>query len=309
MTKTIPYRCVGLGLIVVDHLLLTQHYPEPNTKNIVDHYVMQGGGPVPTALAVLGRLGIPGTFISTVGDDEMADFLQHELEQFHVDCSALERHPDRMTAESFVIIDQRNGDRTIFLNRNGSSISDLNEACINHIREAEILHIDGRDIDLCIETAQIARRHNTRVSIDIGSNRPIPEELLQWVDIAIVSETFSEHQIEKSPLKSAKKLLDFGITTAAVTCGAQGSYWASREESFHQRAFPVPVVDTTGAGDVFHGASLYGIMNGYTLRKTAQFASAVSAIVCSHIGGKPGIPDLGQIEHFINTLTVSSEDL
>ena len=193
-----PYRCVGLGLIVVDHLLVTQHYPEPNTKNIVDHYVMQGGGPVPTALAVLGRLGVASSFISTVGDDEMADFLQHELEQFHVNCSALERHAERMTAESFIIIDQRNGDRTIFLNRNGSCISGIDENSVKHIQQAEMLHMDGRDIDLCIETAQLARRYNTQVSIDIGSDRPVPDKLLGLVDIAIVSETFAANQIEKT---------------------------------------------------------------------------------------------------------------
>lgn len=298
MKKT-PFRCVGLGLIVVDHLLLTQHYPEPNTKNIVDDYVMQGGGPVPTALAVIGRLGLPCSFISTVGDDEMADFLQHELEQFHVDCSGLERLPDRMTAESFVIIDQRNGDRTIFLNRNGCCISGLTDPCIEHIKNADILHMDGRDIDICLETARIARQHQTRVSIDIGSDRSIPEKLLQLVDIAIVSETYTQAQIEKSPLKSAQKLLDLGISIAAVTCGSRGSYWATRNSTFHQSAFPIKVVDTTGAGDVFHGAALYAVLRGFNLRDAARLASAVSAMVCSHIGGKQGIPKLEQVNRFL----------
>ncbi len=96
---------------------------------------------------------------------------------------------------------------------------------------------------------------------------------------------------------------------AAVTCGENGSYWADTKECFHQPAFPVNVVDTTGAGDVFHGAALLAVLEKFSLKETAIFASAVSAFVCCHVGGKVGIPTMEKVDAFLKNRNVDTNFL
>jgi len=301
--------CIGIGLLTVDHLLTMEQYPASNSKNVVKSYAMHGGGPVPTALTVLGNFGKKCIVQSRVGADAMADFLAEELSDYNVSDKGLIRDDSVLTPESFIIIDERNGDRTIMLNQNGNARifpQDVNE---KWIKKAGILHLDGRDQKTAIAAAQIARQHNTLVSIDIGSNRPVSDELLKLTDIAIVSEDFTNAKFEKKSLKSAQELLNYGMQIAAVTCGEDGSYWASSQECFHQPAFPVNVVDTTGAGDVFHGAALLGILEKYTLKETAAFASAVSAFVCCHVGGKAGMPNRDQVDAFLQNKNIDTNFL
>ncbi len=297
--------CTGVGLITIDHLLVACHYPKNNTKNILEQHVMQGGGPVPTALAVLGKLGMRCELISKVGRDEMAEFLEHELDAFHVGYQHLVHEDGVQTPESFIVIDKRNGDRTIFLYRGDHP--DLSPELLHlpTIAQSRLLHLDGRDLEASLQAARTAKENGVLVSIDIGSPRLIPVELLALLDIAVVSETYADAHLEKNnPLKSAKMLLNYGASIAAVTCGEHGSYWASEDTELHQPAFPVTVIDSTGAGDVFHGAALYGILNDFSLERTAAFAAATAAMACQKLGGKAGIPELDEIESFLSLTEV-----
>ncbi len=304
------YDCVGLGIIVLDHLITVENYPVSNSKNIITSHKRQGGGPVPTALAVLGALGKSTSLIAKLDQDYQAEFLIDELRQFNVNSDFVVQDKRVKTPEAFVIIDQQNGDRTVLLNRRKEADLTPADVPIDVIQNSSILHLDGQETEAAIFAARAAREHNVLVSIDIGSDRFIPKELLKYVDMAIVSESFAEAQLVKNnPLKSAEKLLCLGPKIAGVTCGDRGSYFASHSESFYQNAFPVDVVDSTGAGDVFHGAALFGILHDFSLKNTAQFAAAAAALSCTKVGGKTGIAALEENARFLQKNNINIDFL
>jgi sulfofructose kinase len=152
------------------------------------------------------------------------------------------------------------------------------------------------------------KKARTKVSIDVGSARRVPRDLWSWIDYAIVSEDYADaFLVPCDPQKSVQQLLDFGVAMGAVTCGSSGSYFADSESSCFQPALPVDVRDTTGAGDVFHGAALYGILCGYKIQEIALFASAAAALSCTKVGGKEGIPALSEIKGYLTYLNENNE--
>jgi ribokinase len=301
------YDCVGLGIIVLDHLISVENYPASNSKNIITSHKQQGGGPVPTALAVLGILGKSTSLIAKLDDDYQADYLLSELRGFDLNTDFVVHDATIATPEAFIIVDAK-GDRTVLLNRRQEADLRPQDISSDLIKHSSILHLDGQETEAALFAAQIAQDNHVTVSIDIGSDRYIPPKLLELVDIAIVSEAFASAQLVKNnPLKSAEKLLSLGPKIGGVTCGERGSYFASIRESFHHAALPVDVTDSTGAGDVFHGAAIFGFLQKYTLRHTVQFASAAAALACTKIGGKAGIPKLNEIAAFLTMNNINSD--
>jgi len=126
------------------------------------------------------------------------------------------------------------------------------------------------------------------------------KDLIGLVDIAIASDDWVRMALKAKTVQEAlEKLFARGVEIAGITLGSEGSIFKTEEEVFRQRGFKVKVVDTTGAGDVFHGAFAYGIAEGWDIRKTAEFASAVAAIKCKRLGGRAGIPDLQEAINFL----------
>jgi sulfofructose kinase len=296
------YDCIGVGIIALDHLMVVDSYPLSNSKNKIREYAKQGGGPVPTALATLGKLGKRTALVAKIGHDPAAEFLMDELERYHVNIKYLRMDATILTPESFIIIDRRNGERTVFLNRDKQARLELPDIQQEIFQNCSLVHIDGHDSDVSMRIVEWARAMHIPVSLDIGSFRPIPEDMLDQIDYAIVSESYADSAlIPGDPLESCKKLCKRGIKIAGVTCGARGCYFATATEHLHQPAYKIDARDTTGAGDVFHGAALYAVLEGFDLKRIAQFASAAAALKCRSIGGKAGIPDLDEIKNFIQS--------
>ncbi len=294
------FDCIGIGIISLDHLCVVERYPESNTKNKVVAYDQQGGGPVPTALATLGRLRKRVALVAKTGIDAEAEFLKRELESFNVSTAFLVQSSGNSTPKAFVIIDRRNGHRTVFLYREKSADLTVRDIDLSVIGHCKIIHLDGHEIDVALACAHYARKHRVKVSIDIGSARAVPAELLKLADYAIVSNSFANAFLVKDdPAGSAGKLLEYGLRMAGVTCGRDGSYFAAGNKVFHQPAFNIRAVDTTGAGDVFHGAALYGLLQNFSPQQVAVFATAAAALKCTKVGGKAGIPDLEMITTFL----------
>lgn len=294
-------------MIALDHLILVDHYPETNSKNIARRVVKQGGGPVPTALAVLGKLEKKCAVVTKIGANDAGTFLKTELAGFHVDTKYIVSDPKIETPEAFIIIDEKSGDRTVILNRAERTTLSADDLPVSLLQNCRFLHLDGHDQDANLYAADMAKKSGAEISIDIGSNRKVDKKLLNLVDYAIVSENYADEYLQKNdPAKSAEMLFKRGMTLAAVTCGEHGSYFASVDGVHHQPAFPVPVFDTTGAGDVFHGAALYGILEDWRVEQIASFASAAAALACTYIGGKTGIPDLPRINEFLRRLGIDT---
>lgn len=260
----------------------------------------QGGGPVPTALCALSRFGAKTAFIGKVGNDPEGKVVRAELERFEVDPSGLVLDSYSRTPRAFIWVDARDGARTVVLDR--TEISELAASELNEklLRSCRYLHLDGRESPVSIYAARIAREAGAEVVLDAGSLRENLNELLPLVDHLVASKNFAESFTgEAEPGAACLKLLEVGFLTVAITLGKQGCVGAVKGDFFQQDAFEVGVVDTTGAGDVFHGAYIHGLSKGWPMDQVLEFASAAAAIKCTRIGGRQGIPTVDEIVQFV----------
>jgi sugar/nucleoside kinase (ribokinase family) len=298
------FDIVGIGVATVDLLALVDRFPAQEAVQQAHAMEMQGGGPVATALVAAARLGASAAMLDSVGGDWRGQQIVRHLAEEGVGVDAVAVHPGATSAVACVLVERGSGARTI-IHRPGSA-PELrpHELPRGLIERARILHMNGRHLQASLEAARWARDSGVGVSFDGGAHRYRPElrEAVRLTDYCIVARDFAEQYTRAADLPAAAgALLAEGPSLAVITDGVRGSVVASRAgDLFHQRAFPVPrVVDTTGCGDSYHGAFLFGLLRGYPLRQTAALASAVAAINAQHLGGRAGLPSLEQARGFL----------
>jgi len=294
------FICAGLGLCAMDYSFLVKAYPAPDDKIDAVSFSKQGGGPVATALCTLGKFGVSSVFIGKCGDDSDGRDLKYELERFGVCTDSLILDKSSSSAKAFIIVDQKTGKRTVILNRNDTSPLSPDELDINLIESSKYLLLDGRESEASVAAAKIARNSEVEVILDAGSPRKEIDKLLPLVDHLVASHRFSfDYLNEIDPARAALKLTQLGFRNVVITSGADGCVGANSEgEVFRQGIFSVDVVDTTGAGDVFHGAFIYGLHKNWELREILKFSSAAAALKCKGLGGR-AIPELSEVENLI----------
>lgn len=295
------FDCVGLGICTVDYSCLLSHYPKLDEKMDVTAFAFNGGGPIPNALVTLARLGAKTAYIGVVGDDDNGKFVLENFEQEWVDISGVVVDKNCETNQAFIWIDQTTGKKTVVLNKNSSAELLPNEVSSRHVTSTRYLHVDGRETEATIAAIEMARDAGVEIVLDAGSIRNNMDKILNMVDYPIVSEAFCVDYLGTSDFeKGLEILLKKGASTAIITCGAKGCYGADSSQMIHQPAFNVNAVDTTGAGDVFHGAFIFSLLQNWTLQKSLKFASATAALKCTQIGGRSGIPDLSKVNQFLH---------
>ena len=300
VSRDFQYDVVGQGVCAVDYLCRLPHYPRLDEKTELMEFSMQGGGPVPTALVALARLGARACYLGKVGDDHEGRFIRQTLEQEGVDVSGLVVSPRSRTTRAFVWIDGPSGLKSIAADRTGLESMRPGEISREQVTAGRYLLIDGKEIEVALTAARWARQAGAEVILDVGSQRTRAEELLGLTDYLIVSESFIlQFDGHEDPEAVARDLSRLGPRVVVVTLGHRGSICLSGNELIRQEAFSVPVVDTTGAGDVFHGGFIYGLLQGWDLADIIRFASAAAAIKCGHMGGREGVPSLSQVEEFL----------
>ncbi len=307
----IQFDCIGFGMNAVDYLSILDPYPGLDEKVEVIESSMQGGGPVPTAMVTLAKLGAKVAYIGKIGDDSEGRFVKAELEKEGVNTDHVIMDKESKTAKAFIWVDKNTGKRTVALDKtklNHTKISELN--FMNSI-STRFLHMDAREPEVNIFMAKWAKKLGAKVSLDVGSLRSDVESVFAFVNHFIVSKRFACGFTKLSdPFSACKELMKKGFETMVVTVGEDGCICSSprgfntrgrEDEIFHSSGFPVKVVDTTGAGDVFHGAFIYGLLEKWDLKKTAQFACAAAAMKCRKLGGRSGIPNLAEVTDFMES--------
>ena len=294
------YLATGVGLCALDYICIVEKFPGPEEKLEARHFSRQGGGPVPTALCAISHFGEKTAFIGKCGDDPEGKIVKGEIALFGVDTGGMVLDTFSRTPRAFIWVDQATGERTVVLDR--TEISDLRSSELNQemLRSCRFLHLDGRESEAGIAAAKIARDAGAQVVLDAGSSRERINDLLPLVDHMVVSRQFAEKSTgHQEPGAAAMKLLAMGFKSVVVTLGRYGAVCASGGDFFQQDAFAVDVVDTTGAGDVFHGAYIYGLAKGWALPTVVEFSSAAAALKCKRIGGRQGIPAVDEVVQFL----------
>ena len=298
---------VGLGMATLDVLMRLDEMPTWEATGGLADFGLDGGGPVATACVAAARLGARVGYVGTRGNDIVGELKTRFLAEYGVDLSRLVALDGPESQVVCVYVHEGTGERVFSGLRRfceaGLTVADLDR---DYLASARFLHLDGFYGDCALQAAKWVREAGGQVCLDLGRTEgrgvsPETEELLANVDLLICGSGVCRSLTgEEDVTVAGPQALAFGPQVVVETRGEEGSFTFTAEEQFHTPAFEVEVLDTTGAGDVFHGAYLVGLLQGWEARLTAQFATAVSALKCSHLGGRRGIPGFAETIEFLN---------
>ncbi|MFQ5586506.1 MAG: carbohydrate kinase family protein [Thermodesulfobacteriota bacterium] len=291
-------KVAGLGQCSLDYLIVVDDYPREDTKKEIIDWTVQGGGPVATALVALSRLGVGTTFMGLVSDDEAGKIIERRLANEKVDVKDILVRKGGRSQTAFITINREGGTRTILWQRPTVKVIRPSEVKRSLLKGAGLLLLDGLFAEASIKAAEMAKAMEIPVMIDAGRMREGMEELLRHSDYIVASEEFGR-EFSDTTERTLRKLMKFQPEAATITLGERGSMTIFRGGIFHQPAFDVDVVDTTGAGDVFHGGYIYGLLKEWEIEKTVRFASAFAGLKCRKLGGRSGIPTLQETMQFM----------
>lgn len=298
-------KVVGLGQCSLDNLFIIDSFPEPDTKKEVIDWTTAGGGPAATALVSLSRLGIDCSFYGITGDDEAGKKISDSLKAEGIDISGLSVRPQSCSQVAFITVEKGSGRRTIFWKRPSAAPLSPGELPDNFLDNADFLLIDGLMTESSFHAVRKARERNIPVMLDAGRMREGMIELARMCDYVVASEEFGRELFGSSRTFDAEAAVrymnSFGAMASTITLGEKGSITMAGNEIFRTPAFKVEVVDTTGAGDVFHGGYIYGLLKKWHIKDIVRFASAFAALKCRQLGGRTGIPTLRETEDFLSS--------
>ncbi len=292
---------VGVGLAVIDLKATVSSIPREEEAVMVYDYHKHHGGPVANALVELQRLGMKTKYMGVLGNDEYGKLIADGMKAEGIDISSLRLADGESSAFSIVLVDAGNKKRAIAFHP-GCALT-VPADCIDAevIKSAKLLHVDIYT-PAVLAACQVAKREGVPISVDADAAFPGLEELLEMADIFIPSSGIAFHLVgEEEPAVVAERLREkYRLDVAGVTCGKDGSVVATPKETVSVPGFEIEAADTTGAGGVYKGAFLYGYLNGWPVRRAAQFASAAAALMCSGMNGWADIPTLSQVERFLH---------
>ena len=296
------FDVVGLGCGCFDFIGIVPHIPTVDEEIQMLETSQQGGGEVATALVALSNLGTTTAYIGKIGDDPIGTIIKADLEDSGVDTSNLFVDKGATSLASVVLVDKESGKRTISICV--PTYADVRPEEVNPelVSSAKALLVDCTFRAAALEAARIAQAAGVTVVLDAdvqGYDEQIGE-LIALTDVLIPSKAFSSlHTKQDDPERAVQAFLEEGPSTVVQTLGSEGSLCYHDGNMFRSPAFQVDVVDTTGAGDVFHGAFIHGMLQDWSLPKTVEFASAVAAIKCTKLGGRAGIPTYDEADAFM----------
>lgn len=287
------FDVVGLGMNAVDHLCIVPSYPRFDSKTEVLHWELQPGGPVATAIVCASRMGLKSKYVGKVGSDALGQLQLESLKSENVDISSVLVEQGVRNQYAFIIIERCSGERTILWGRDKRLNFRDDELRREDVCAGRVLHLDGQDDGAALRAATWARASGIPVVMDIDKVVPSTGALISKVDFLISSANFPGDLTGIADLRDAlgalRKLCSGFV---AVTCGANGAMAMIGDACVEFPAFPVKAVDTTGAGDIFHGAFVYGLLQNWPVAGIMRFANAAAGLGCTRLGARVGIPML-----------------
>ncbi|QQS40071.1 MAG: carbohydrate kinase family protein [Acidobacteriota bacterium] len=297
------FDCVGFGTNAVDFLIRVPEYPEFDSKVELSDYSQLAGGEIATAMVGLSRLGMRTAYAGRFGKEPTGDFGIASLSDEGVDVRFAEQIEGAVTQIAFIVIDERNGERTVIWKRDPKLVYSAEEAPIEAAQIGKVLHFTPHDTAACIRLAREAKAHGTIVSIDIDNVFEGTNELLPLVDILIGSSDFVLKATgEKDKRAGLAKLNEkYGCPVTGVTLGESGSLVYCGGEFFESGGFEVPggCKDTTGAGDSYRAGLIYGLLKGMSVEDAARSANAVAALKCRAVGARTSLPTEPELKRMI----------
>jgi sulfofructose kinase len=292
---------IGIGSAVYDILMLIDRFPKEDTKMQCSATRIQSGGPCATGLGAISKLGLDVEYMGTIANDSPGISMLDDFRRYQIGTEHVRVIDGCESFHAVVLINSENSTRTCVWNK--GSVPEPTEADINltALRAARYLYLDGHHHDAALFAAKKAKEYGVRIVLDAGGLYPGIQDLVALADILIPSEEFALKFSGKAAAEEAGQEIYNRCRPEilAITQGKRGGLLFGRGEVQRYPAFEVEVIDTNGAGDVFHGAFLVGHAHHMTPIDCARFASAVSAIKCTHFGSIASVPSFNQACEFL----------
>jgi len=292
---------VGIGMATMDRLYLLDDCSGLPHRGTVLQYSVQGGGPAATAMAATAVLGGSCGMVAVVGNDDVCRDIIAGLAQCGVDTSHCAVRQGTDSPVVVVLVDVRTGDRHFLGHKADSPMIGMDDVDWDYVAGASVAHFDGW-INRMPQALQRARSPGTTVMVDANVLPGLEPDWLSLVDVYIGSADTRERRLgPEGAIEEAEAIRALGPHTAIVTMGADGCAGVGAEGPFSVPGFKVDVVDTTGTGDVFHGAYAYALHEGWDAEQCAVFASATAAISATKLGGRAALPTTAQVAQFLSS--------
>jgi sulfofructose kinase len=303
MAKPTKVDLVGVGLNATDTVIPLSIYPARGSKVEYPSSTVLPGGQVATTVVACQHWGLRTRYIGKLGDDLAATLHREAFSHAGVETRII-TVPGGASAQSLILVDAQ-GERTVLIRRDERLALHPTDLDRDSIINARALHVDGYDTEAAILAATWARAANIPVIADLDELYPNVEALIANVDYLIVSRDFPSRLTAEPDLEQALRKMHrrYGCRLAAATLGQEGVLAFDGRRLLHTPAFCVPVVDTTGAGDIFHAGFIYALLEDWPLDRQLEFACAAAALNCTAVGARGGIHSLDDIASLIATGT------
>ena len=292
-------KVVCVGHSTYDTTLPMDFYPTENLKYRISHHIECGGGPASNGAYLLAKWGMDTSLFSAVGDDYYGHQIIDEFRSVGTNIDGIEVHSDYMTPSSYIIANRSSGSRTVITSK-GVPIRKLRH---DGRVKADLILVDGEHP----ETAETVLRANPDAIsvIDAGRLTDDTKRLGKLVKYVVCSKDFAENFVGRkidvndkdSLIYCYEKLHDYFQNTVVITLEDKGSFTKLNDYEIIP-SVKVQAVDSTGAGDIFHGAFTYFIGNGYSLKNAIHYASITSAISVTRVGAKISLPALSEVLNY-----------
>jgi sulfofructose kinase len=307
MAKPTKVDLVGVGLNATDTVIPLSTYPTRGSKVEYSSSTVLPGGQVATTVVACQNWGLRTRYVGKLGDDLAAtlhrEAFSHAGPDIGVDTRII-TVPGAPSAQSLILVDAQ-GERTVLIRRDERLSLRPTEIDRDWIINARALHVDGYDTEAAIHAATWAREAGIPVIADLDELYPNVETLIANVDYLIVSRDFPSRLTSEPDLEKALRKMQHrcACRLAAATLGQEGVLAFDGTKLLHTPAYRVPVVDTTGAGDIFHAGFIYALLEDWPLDRQLDFACAAAALNCTAVGARGGIHPLEDIAALMATGT------
>jgi sulfofructose kinase len=285
------FDLVGVGLNATDTLLILPKFPAYAGKVPFESEVLSPGGQVASAIVTGAALGLRTKYIGTVGDDERGRIQLESLVASGINLDDVEVRKNCPNQTAYILIDRTTGERTVLWSRPDCLRLDPESITEEKITCSRMLHIDGHDTPAVSRAAEIAHSHGIPVTVDVDTIYHGFDQVLPNIDYLVASSEFPlQWTNQADPFKALAMIQkEYKMKCAAMTLGAYGALALMEGRFVYSPAFVVNCADTTGAGDVFHGAFCYAVLQGMNIRDSLEFSNAMAALNCTALGARGGI--------------------
>lgn len=292
---------VGIGLNATDTVMEVREFPALGGKERVVASTLHAGGQVATALVTCCRLGLRARYIGKVGSDAAGRMQLASLRREKIQLAQTKVVRGAPNQYACIIVDQKTGERTVFWDRDARLAVLPKELSPESITTARLLHLDGCDLEAALQAARWARRARIPVVADLDTAYKNVEKLFPYIDYLIASTHFLPAVTgHADPFKVLEYMArEYRIRMPGMTLGRDGALVYHAGQFIYSPGFVVETLDTTGAGDVFHGAFDYALLGGWEIARALDFSNAMAALNCTALGARGGIKSRAEAERLM----------